>query len=350
MRFWIALFVFLVIPSFVSSSPSAENDGAPRNPDSGVSPVAKDESGKSVQTTPVRRALKGKTGFYSWRNTTIESDNTDCVYCVDNYQLHYFGGPTARGSRAGDQTHLVQTAPTGGTGISYYTASSPVSQTNSGDQGTNTGSGARGGYYAINPIVKCQGANLYVCSAAELDIMVKSGTTSKHLFGLAVSDFAAEHGAVTDAAIVVYSGAEQPANLGGGPWGPGAGRNNGILFAELEHNGLVPLSPSATILGGSVTSLRAIPVANGIDLRTFSVSGNAFASNGFAVSGTGAATAVSLKLSKVSVSALPSCSAELEGTLYSVVDANSASFNAPISGGGSNHVMAYCSGTGWTVH
>ena len=57
-----------------------------------------------------------------------------------------------------------------------------------------------------------------------------------------------------------------------------------------------------------------------------------------------------LKLKKVTAAQLPTCVSGNEGTLYAVSDANSATFNATVAGGGSNHVMAYCNGTNWTVH
>lgn len=55
-------------------------------------------------------------------------------------------------------------------------------------------------------------------------------------------------------------------------------------------------------------------------------------------------------LQKKAVASLPTCDASTEGTLYAVTDASSATFNAALAGGGTNHVMGYCNGTGWTVH
>ncbi|WP_157784790.1 hypothetical protein [Sphingobium xenophagum] len=57
-----------------------------------------------------------------------------------------------------------------------------------------------------------------------------------------------------------------------------------------------------------------------------------------------------LRLKKVSVSDLPTCNAGAEGTLFAVNDNNGATFNAAVASGGTNHVMAYCNGTNWTVH
>jgi len=67
--------------------------------------------------------------------------------------------------------------------------------------------------------------------------------------------------------------------------------------------------------------------------------------------GTGAAyTSNGLRLKKTTVSGLPTCNAAAEGTMIAVTDATSTTFNAALAGSGANHVVAYCNGTGWTVH
>jgi hypothetical protein len=60
-----------------------------------------------------------------------------------------------------------------------------------------------------------------------------------------------------------------------------------------------------------------------------------------------------LKLHVYTVAQLTSaytCNSGNEGLLASVSDANSTTFNATLVGGGSNHVLAYCNGTAFTVH
>jgi hypothetical protein len=60
-----------------------------------------------------------------------------------------------------------------------------------------------------------------------------------------------------------------------------------------------------------------------------------------------------LKLNVVTFSRLSelSCDANTEGATVGISDATTAAFNAPItSGGGANHVIAYCNGAGWRVH
>lgn len=57
-----------------------------------------------------------------------------------------------------------------------------------------------------------------------------------------------------------------------------------------------------------------------------------------------------IQLPRSTVASLPTCNARSEGELAGVIDADSTVFNAVLTGGGSNHVMAYCNGATWTVH
>lgn len=46
---------------------------------------------------------------------------------------------------------------------------------------------------------------------------------------------------------------------------------------------------------------------------------------------------------------LPACASGTEGTLRGVTDSTTNTWGATITGSGTNHVMAYCDGTNWTV-
>ena len=43
------------------------------------------------------------------------------------------------------------------------------------------------------------------------------------------------------------------------------------------------------------------------------------------------------------------CAPSVEGSIRAITDSNTDTWGAPITGGGSNHVLAYCDGTIWTV-
>jgi len=46
---------------------------------------------------------------------------------------------------------------------------------------------------------------------------------------------------------------------------------------------------------------------------------------------------------------LTACSASGEGALASISDSATAVWGLVVTGGGSNHILAYCNGTDWTV-
>lgn len=62
--------------------------------------------------------------------------------------------------------------------------------------------------------------------------------------------------------------------------------------------------------------------------------------------------AVALRLADDTIpafSALTACASGLEGAVVPVSDSSTATWGATITGSGSNHVLAYCNGTNWTV-
>lgn len=56
-----------------------------------------------------------------------------------------------------------------------------------------------------------------------------------------------------------------------------------------------------------------------------------------------------LQLDAVTFASLPACAAGLEGSLRSVNNSTTNVWGATITGGGANHVLAYCDGTNWSV-
>jgi hypothetical protein len=61
------------------------------------------------------------------------------------------------------------------------------------------------------------------------------------------------------------------------------------------------------------------------------------------------ARATLYQMVKGTYSALPSCGSGTEGTMGAVTDGSTATWGATLAGSGSNHVLAYCDGTNWTV-
>lgn len=54
-------------------------------------------------------------------------------------------------------------------------------------------------------------------------------------------------------------------------------------------------------------------------------------------------------LAKGPFSGVAACTSALEGTRTAVTDSTTGTWGAVITGSGSNHVLAYCDGTNWTV-
>jgi len=73
---------------------------------------------------------------------------------------------------------------------------------------------------------------------------------------------------------------------------------------------------------------------------------NIGAASGKSLSVSGAA---GLRTAPVDFSTLAACVAGKEGSLVAVSDSTTNAWGAAISGGGANHVLAYCDGTNWTV-
>jgi len=55
------------------------------------------------------------------------------------------------------------------------------------------------------------------------------------------------------------------------------------------------------------------------------------------------------RVKPVTFANLPAASSTIEGAIAAVTDSNTNTWGGTISGGGSNHVLAYCNGTNWTV-
>lgn len=55
------------------------------------------------------------------------------------------------------------------------------------------------------------------------------------------------------------------------------------------------------------------------------------------------------RVKPVTFAALPSASGAIEGAVAAVTDSATNTWGATITGGGTNHVLAYCDGTNWTV-
>ncbi len=100
-------------------------------------------------------------------------------------------------------------------------------------------------------------------------------------------------------------------------------------------------------IGGGALALRATLSGSGLNLAGIPYQIGAVT----VVDSSRNAAFVSLKVTPaVLISALPTCNAGAEGTLYGVSDATAPTYNATLTGGGTVHIPVYCDGTNWRSH
>lgn len=224
---------------------------------------------------------------------TNENLNLAGQAVYDSVVYHTFGGSTVQGARCGSLAFIAITAATSPSNtLRDYTGGAWGAEINScGDNGTNLipfggGAGAAGTLFGGNIYSQIFGSigspsnNWLEICGLEIDMFGTANVSMCYNLGLTLVSINATQGTVLDAAIVLYSGAQAF-------WGPGVGFKNGLVFAELDGNGLVPISASGTLISGHVGTLSSIPVTNGVDLRLFTFSGNAYQSPGFQIDPTG---------------------------------------------------------------
>ena len=130
--------------------------------------------------------------------------------------------------------------------------------------------------------------------------------------------------------------------------GDAAWNSGNTVALNMAANQRIEFNSTATPLNG--ISYYGNNLGNSYDVYASSILSRCNGSACINLSTTAAALTVPVQLPKSTVSALPTCNSALEGALAAVTDANSTTFNAALAGSGANHVMAYCNGSGWTVH
>jgi hypothetical protein len=295
--------------------------------------------------------LNGTATLLNVNQILIASDTLPCAFCTDFYIQHYFGGSSARGAHEGIFSWVIQTTPNSGSGGGTGTiaiAATFIGQSNAGDGGTGVTTGTSlGTYFGINPIGRNAGTNIEEVTAVEDDLQTTAGSSAQYAFGHAITNFEAAQGAF-DSGLVFYSGGSVSASGGAGPWGPGVGFHNGISFAELSGNGLPPVDSAATLFSGHLETLSTINAAYGIDLRNFTFSAFAFASNNFFVNQSGYLSASATEVAPVAISSLNTCNAGAVGSVRTVSNGvASPTYNGTVSttGAAINHVFCAYNGT-----
>lgn len=128
--------------------------------------------------------------------------------------------------------------------------------------GTNTGSGARGKLFGINPQAAGtnSAANLWAIVGAEVDVSCSSGCSTRDKIGLNVTTIGndAIQGVAQDAAIIVGSDKTSP------------GWRTGLLFNT--YNGGSPIASNGTVIG----AVGPWKVTHGLDFSNITCSADCF--------------------------------------------------------------------------
>ena len=195
---------------------------------------------------------------------------------------HVFGGSAMTGGRNSLEVtgYLIAPSSTSNT-LHDYVASRTWMNALSGDNGTS--GTPQGGIWGGNDSALAQTGATFLLGVVgrEINWGVMTGASAAINTGLSLvpSQLNSTHGTQIDASI----------NFGGSPGGM---TPNFLMFLTDAH-GAAPVSSATTILG---TDGNAHTIATGIDLSSYTITGNFLKSNGFAVNGSGIGTMAGLTL------------------------------------------------------
>jgi hypothetical protein len=128
-----------------------------------------------------------------------------------------------------------------------------------------------------------------------------------------------------------------------------------VLYADTASDGFLNAQGMRLVVGNAVGTQNALaggPItlkAGDGNLGTNTNGGAIVLQPGGNAGGTGSNGYVLLG-SPVLFASLPACSAALEGAARPVSDSTTVTYNATVTGSGTNHILAYCNGTNWTAH
>lgn len=219
---------------------------------------------------------------FSYNNITIQSDSNATSafqdYTTGFQVLMGTGGAHSDGSKAAGWFTLYAS----GAGLNQPTVNGDhvglvangFAQVNAG--GTNTGAGAKGTMFGLSVRGQATGTatNWASIVGAEIDVGITTGASAKLRFGLEVADTGnLQAASIYDAAIVVGAASTAP------------GFKNAFYLSSVS--GAAPLSTTGCAF---CTDGAAVAITTGIDLSSYTFSGNFLAGPGFTVAGTGLTT------------------------------------------------------------
>lgn len=251
-------------------------------------------------------ALAGSTGTVAsgtaYNNWSIASDELDCTGSCDGWKFsHSFGGSGLTGARQTLNVLSFFTAASSATnGNRNYAAGVFNMDVNSSDGGTDTGAGAKGAFFGLNPILNVHSGvtNIASITGIEVDIVTQVTTSFKSAVGFSAVSFKAASG--TGAAGTGSDAAFRVGTLTAKtPWT--------TAFLIGRYNGAAPVATTGCLI---CTDGSADTIATGMDLSPYTISGNFIKGPSSQITGVGLATFTNLT---VTGSTLPANGMYLSG-------------------------------------
>ncbi len=249
----------------------------------------------SASLTPgvaITQSLAGSSGFPTGNalnliNITSDNANLSGQNFLNGFSVSYvIGGSSMQGGRIGISSILqLNTATSASNATRNYVAVYAASQSTSGDGGTNTGAGAKGGLFGINPFgdAKSGATNMFNVTGGEFNVALETGSSAKYKTGMQIVDHAldAVAGASVDAGLVLsgQSGA--------------LGLSNGILFHSMSGQELVKST-------GTLINADAATYATAIDFSALTLTNLLKGPNSFLIDNSGNVTAANLQMGAAS--------------------------------------------------
>jgi hypothetical protein len=202
---------------------------------------------------------------------------------------HTYGGDNLRGTRnsVSIQSTLTAASKDESGGAQNYAALQVIGTAGSGDNGTDTGSGAKGAMFAFNPVMQvgAEAKNLLHTSIAEWNMGAVEGSSMRYKCFTNFANYPndAVKGADVDTVLWFY---KQGASA--------VGYDYGLLFSNevLGSTGVQLIDPAGTVLAAKDDGTSAY----GIDFSDWNFTGAAFRSKSFQVDAHGEVAATSLHL------------------------------------------------------
>jgi len=264
-------------------------------------------SGIATLSTSTSSSKASVSGVFQYNLIHITSDqivhNDATGFVVGLNVAHVFGGSSVKGGREALQAYLELNAATSSSNANrnYVAGQFDVTATDD-DGGTNTTSGAKGALFGFGAWADAQSGatNLLHVAGGEIDVSLRTGSSARFKTGLSIASHALDAVDAADVNAALQIGAQS----GSVKWA------HGIIFSDMSGFGVAPIKTTGTLIGTGGTAT----VANGVDLTGYTISNNAFASNGFNVNGSGLLAAAGVVTQTVAGGSNANSAAEIRAT------------------------------------